>query len=105
LIETGSIAPASYRFAALPTEPPANLTGITSVPGGIKITFTGSADYAYQIHRAAALENGNPNWVQVGLATTDAEGLGEFTDLNPTAGQGYYRAVRVEQGQKGLQSR
>jgi hypothetical protein len=33
----------------------------------------------------------------MGSATTDAAGQGEFTDLNPTPGQGHYRVVAVQE--------
>ena len=72
------------------------------MPAGIEITFTGSPGFTYQIQYAAALGNGATAWEQVGTATTDAAGQGEFTDRNPTSGQGYYRAVSVGQSQGGL---
>jgi hypothetical protein len=80
-------------------EEPAHLTAITGVPDGVKITFTGSPGYTYQILHAAALHNDGTAWEPVGMATTDAVGQGEFTDRNPTTGQGYYRAVSVGQSQ------
>jgi len=103
LIETESIGEASYNAASDATlGEPASLTAITGVPAGIKITFMGSPGYTYQIQHAAALQNGATAWEQMGTATTDAAGHGEFTDRNPTSGQGYYRAVSVGQSQGGL---
>ena len=78
------------------------MTGITAGASGIKITFTGSPGYAYQIQHAAVLQNDGNAWEQVGMATTDAVGHGEFADRNPTAGQGYYRAVNAGKIQGGL---
>jgi hypothetical protein len=80
---------------------PAYLTAITGVPDGVKITFTGSPGYTYQILHAATLQNDGTAWVPVGMATTDAAGQGAFTDRNPTTGQGYYRAVSVGPSQGG----
>jgi len=68
------------------------MTGIGSVPNGIKITFTGSPSTTYQVERMAALHI-NGNWASIGTATTDSIGRAEFTDTNPPQGQGYYRAV------------
>jgi hypothetical protein len=87
----------SSAGAVLPIGQPAHLAGIELVPNGIKVRFTGSAGYTYQIQRAAALQNANTAWEQAGTATTDDAGQGEFTDLNPTSGQGYYRAVAVQE--------
>jgi len=72
---------------------PATLNGIQAVPTGMKITFTGSAGSTYQIQRAAALQSSETVWENVGSATTDDAGRGEFTDTNPPSGQGYYRTV------------
>jgi hypothetical protein len=102
LIETGAIGPASYDAASVVAiAQPASLTSIKVVPAGIEITFTGSPGYTYQIQHAAALQNGATAWEQVGTATTDAAGKGEYTDRSPTSSQGYYRAVSVEQSQGG----
>ena len=78
---------------ALFVAPPATLTGIQVVPTGMKITFTGSAGFTYQIQRAAALQSSQTVWENVGSATADDAGHGEFTDTNPPSGQGYYRTV------------
>ena len=43
--------------------------------------------------RASALQVNGAVWQAVGTATTDSNGLGEFTDTNPPAVQGYYRTV------------
>ncbi len=72
---------------------PAMLTAIQVVPNGIKITFTGSAGYTYQVQRAETLQAGGTVWQTIGKATTDSAGRGEFTDTNPPAEQGYYRTV------------
>jgi hypothetical protein len=78
---------------ALATVPPARLTGIQVLSTGVRITFTGSAGSTYQIQRAAALQFKGTAWTNIGSATTDGTGQGEFTDTNPTPGQGYYRTV------------
>jgi hypothetical protein len=72
---------------------PAVLTGITGGVDGIRLTFTGNADYTYQIERAASLRRSGTVWTKIGTVTTDQAGQGVFTDPNPTPGQGYYRAV------------
>jgi hypothetical protein len=92
-------AEASAQFAsggpALAIAQPASLTGIQAVPNGIKIIFTGSAGQAYQIERAAALKISGTVWTNIGSATADAAGQGEFTDTSAPGAQGYYRAVVV----------
>jgi hypothetical protein len=100
LIETGlsQASPASAAVALFVGQP-ARLTEINVASNGIRITFAGSAGYTYQVHRAAALQNANTAWEEVGSATTDDTGRGEFTDLSPTAGQGYYRVVAVQKNQ------
>jgi hypothetical protein len=69
------------------------MTGISSVPNGIKITFAGDANRTYRVLRATALQVNGTGWDLVGSATTDSAGQGEFTDTNLPPGQGYYRAV------------
>ena len=69
------------------------MTGISRVPTGIKITFTGSTGGTYQVERTGALQANGTVWETVGTATTDSAGQAEFTDINPPSGQGYYRAV------------
>jgi hypothetical protein len=70
------------------------ITGIWSVPNGIKITFTSSAGSTCQVQRAAVLQASGTVWQTVGTATTDSAGQGEFTDANPPSGQGYYRTAQ-----------
>jgi hypothetical protein len=72
---------------------PARLTGIQLMPNGIKVTFSATAGYTYQIERALALQNSGMVWTNIGSATTDATGQGLFTDTNPRPVQGYYRTV------------
>jgi len=72
---------------------PAVLTGLTAGASGVRLMFNGSAGYTYQIERAAGLQGGGTVWTKIGTATTDQAGQGVFTDNNPPAGQGYYRAV------------
>jgi hypothetical protein len=69
------------------------MTGIGVVSDGIKITFAGSPNSAYQIQRAAALQSSETVWTDIGSATTDSAGNGQFTDTNPPQSQGYYRTV------------
>jgi subtilisin-like proprotein convertase family protein len=72
---------------------PAVLRGITAGMDGIKLTFSASPGYTYQIERASSLQNSGTVWTNIGTATTDASGQGEFTDSNPPATQAYYRTV------------
>jgi hypothetical protein len=81
---------------ALTIAPPATLTGIRVVPNGIKISFTGSASQTYQIVRASELLNSGTVWTNIGSATTDAAGNGEFTDTNALPTHAFYRAVSPE---------
>jgi len=78
---------------ALTIAQPATLTGIQVVPNGIKISFTGSAGQTYQIVRASALLNSGTVWTNIGSATTDAAGKGEFTDTYAPPTHSFYRAV------------
>jgi hypothetical protein len=59
----------------------------------MKLTFSASGNYTYQIQRASALLNSGMAWTNIGSATTDAAGQGAFTDTNPPPAQGYYRTV------------
>jgi hypothetical protein len=68
------------------------LTGIQAVPNGIRITFMGGAGLIYQIERAVTLQNGGV-WTNIGSATTDGAGQGEFTDNDPPPTRVYYRTV------------
>jgi len=78
------------------TAQPATLTGIQVVPNGIKIRFTGSAGQTYQIVRASALLNSGTVWTNIGSATTDAAGKGEFIDTYAPPMHSFYRAVSPE---------
>ena len=71
------------------------MTGLTALGGTIKITFIGGAGLTYRIERALTLQNGATVWTNIGSATTDAAGQGEFTDDNsPVApAQAFYRTV------------
>jgi hypothetical protein len=92
-----SAATTQAQYSALSRLPDSNatlvMTGISTVPNGIRITFTGNAGFTYQVERAAALQAGGTVWEKIGTATTDNAGQGEFTDTNPTPSQGFYRAV------------
>jgi hypothetical protein len=72
--------------------PQALLIGIQALPEGIKIEFTGASNHTYQVQRALALQTG---WTNIGSATTDASGHGEFTDTNPAADHAFYRTMTV----------
>jgi subtilisin-like proprotein convertase family protein len=72
---------------------PAVLMGITGGGDGIRLTFRGGADSSYQVERAAKLQGSATVWTKIGTVTTDQAGQGVFTDIHPTPGQGYYRAV------------
>ena len=91
---------ASPQFASGDEAPaiaePAILTGIQVVPNGIKIRFMGSAGQTYQIVRAAALLNGGTVWTDIGSATTDAAGQGEFIDAYAPLSHSFYQAVSPE---------
>jgi len=84
--------------AALAIAQPATLMGIQAVPNGIKITFKGSAGQTYQIERTSAFQNSATVWTNIGSATTDAAGQGEFTDTSAPPGNGFYRAVSPTSG-------
>jgi len=101
-VTNGTLSATNYDFTFIPgrltiTQPvltvPARLTGIQVVPNGIKITFSATANYTYQIQSASGLQYSGTAWKNIGSATTDAAGQGEFTDTNPPLGQGFYRTV------------
>ena len=73
---------------------PAILTGLQFVPGGVRITLTGTSGRTYQVQRAGSLGSHGTAWESIGAATTDDSGQGELVDSNPPAGQGFYRAVQ-----------
>jgi hypothetical protein len=90
----GSATAISDPIAVIAAAPPiAILTGIQVVPSGMKITFTGSAGQTYQIVRASELLNSGTVWTNIGSATTDAAGNGEFTDAYASPSHSFYRAV------------
>ena len=89
---TGEAAAAPAGAQPAPAEP-AVLTGITGGVDGIRLTFSGGADSAYQVERAAKLQGDATVWTGIGTVKTDQAGQGVFTDTHPTPGQGYYRAV------------
>jgi hypothetical protein len=74
--------------------PPCTLTGISPVTNGLRITFSGQPNFSYHVERTTALQATGAVWQDLGPATTDNAGKGEFTDPNPPAGQAYYRTVR-----------
>jgi len=79
--------------SASPASTYQRLTGIQPVASGIKLAFSANPSSTYRIERAAALRGSDTLWTEIGSATTDADGIGEFTDPNPPSGQGYYRTV------------
>jgi subtilisin-like proprotein convertase family protein len=81
------------QLAASTSVVPAVLKGITADSGRVRLTFSGSAASTYGVERAASLQNVGTVWTNIGTATTDKAGQGEFTDTNPPAVQGYYRTV------------
>jgi hypothetical protein len=72
---------------------PATLTSLQVVANGISIVFSGTANQTYQIQRASALQTSGTVWTNIGSATTDADGHGQFTDTNPPPAQGFYRTA------------
>ena len=101
-VSNGTLNSTNYCFTFVPGQltitpavitEPARLTGIQLMPNGINITFSASASHTYQIERTSALQNGGTAWTNIGSATTDAAGLGEFTDSAPPLGQAFYRTV------------
>src|SRR5512138_1850876 len=59
---------------------PAVLTAITAGTDGVRLRFTGSPGYAYRVERTASLQGGGTAWTNIGAATTDTAGQGQFTD-------------------------
>ena len=84
---------ARKQSAAAAPVAPAVLKGIKAGSGWVKLAFSGSAASTYAVERAASLQSVGTVWTNIGSVATDASGQGEFTDTNPTAGQGYYRTV------------
>jgi hypothetical protein len=73
---------------------PVTMTGIRALGGTIKITFTGSAGQTYRIQRATVLQGSG--WTDIGFATTDVAGGGEFTDAGAPQAYSFYRTVSPE---------
>jgi hypothetical protein len=69
----------------------AAITGIRPMKNGFKISFSAAAGCTCQVARTSALQGGETVWTNIGSATADASGHGEFTDTNPPTPQGYYR--------------
>jgi hypothetical protein len=72
---------------------PARITGLQVGQNAVALTFTGSTGVVYQIQRTAALQSSGAAWTNIGSATTDSAGNGQFIDPNPPRVQGYYRTV------------
>jgi hypothetical protein len=101
-VSNGTLNSTNYCFTFVPGRltitpavitVPARLTGIQVVPIGINVTFSASASNTYQIERTSALQNDGTSWTNIGSASTDAAGQGEFTDTAPPLGQAFYRTV------------
>ncbi|TAK93698.1 MAG: Ig-like domain repeat protein [Verrucomicrobia bacterium] len=71
--------------------PPPSLTSLTVVQNGIKIAFSGVAGNTYHVERAALLAGDQTAWVDLGAATLDEVGQGEFTDTNAPPSAAFYR--------------
>lgn len=67
--------------------PPTMLSPVWS-QGSVQIRFTGKPATAFSVQRVAGLPG---SWVTVGTVTTDATGLGTYTDSNPPANAAFYR--------------
>ncbi len=74
---------------------PVTIISIAAVNGGMTLTVNGSPNQAYQIERAHDILGG---WANIGSATTDASGQGQFTDSNAPADHGFYRTVTTSTG-------
>jgi hypothetical protein len=58
--------------------------------GSVQIRFTGKASTAFTVQRVAGLPG---TWTALGTVTTDAAGLGTYTDSAPPANAAFYRVV------------
>jgi len=97
--QTGSVSgqgEASGSSSQTLVSAPATLTSIQSVSSGIKLTFTGSAGQTYQLQRTTALQASGTVWTNIGSASTDAAGQGEFTDTDAPLPHAFYRAAPPE---------
>jgi hypothetical protein len=93
-LASGSSSGTQSAFSSLASgNGTAVMTDIWSVSEGIKVTFAGGANSTYQIQRAVALQPSGTVWTNIGSATTDSAGNGQFIDTNPPQAQGYYRTA------------
>ncbi|HXJ72459.1 MAG TPA: hypothetical protein VNM37_06385, partial [Candidatus Dormibacteraeota bacterium] len=71
---------------------PVTIISISKVAGGMQLTVNGAPNRAYQIERSGNILGG---WANIGSATTDSSGQGQFTDTNAPADHGFYRTMTV----------
>lgn len=77
---------------APPSEPPA--IAITRLGADIELTIAGDPETQYTVQ---AVDNLGDEWVDLGTATTDPEGLATFPDANATEGaRRFYRVIIPE---------
>ena len=57
------------------------------------LKFTGIAGYTYHVERTPSVVGGGSGWVDVGSATTDGSGNGQFADASPIPGRAFYRVL------------
>lgn len=92
----GSHATNSIRILLNDAEPrtvAANLLGLASTDTGIKVTFAGVPGFTYRVERAGAFESPGTVWQELGAASANDAGLGEFTDASAPSDKAFYRAV------------
>lgn len=57
-------------------------------PTSVQVRFNGKPSTTFSVHRVGTLPG---TWTTIGTATTDAAGVGSYTDNAPPAGSGFYR--------------
>jgi hypothetical protein len=72
------------------------ITGISTVAGGMKVTFSGAPLQGYHVERANVLSGDGTGWSDLGSVTTDESGQGEYIDSSAPADQAFYRIARPQ---------
>jgi hypothetical protein len=76
-----------------PASQPPLLQDVRVMADRVIVRLTGVPNCSYHVERAPALAGAATVWSDLGPITSDSSGKAEFTDLSPSAGRGFYRAV------------
>jgi hypothetical protein len=77
----------------LPNQFSANMLPPSMGPGGVTVSFAGSAGVTYSVLRASTLTG---PWTTMTTVTVGSSGIGSYADPNPPATKAFYRTVHQQ---------